>query len=84
MAVKAIGAAVAGLLVLGGPASVTPDERAHVVEAVQRADAEIVIRAVRRDDDGTYHALGSKSAEPVLAYVNREFTAVGLDRGASA
>lgn len=59
-------------------AAITTAERARVAEVVGRQDAGVVLHAVRRGPDGTFHALGSKGGEPVLAQVSRQLTRVEI------
>lgn len=60
------------------PQSVTDAERAQVVAAIQQRDGRVAVHAVRRGADGTFHALGSKSGEPVLAEVSKNRVRVSL------
>jgi hypothetical protein len=57
---------------------VTTSERAQVAAAIQQHDAGITVHAVRRGPDGTFHALGSKAGEPVLAEVSKNHQRVSL------
>lgn len=58
--------------------AVTGVEREQVASAIQRTDGSVTVHAVRRGADGTFHALGAKHGEPVLADVSRNYQRVTL------
>ena len=55
---------------------VTGIERERVTAAVHQQDQGVIVHAVRRAADGTFHVLGAKAGEPVLAEVSRTFQRV--------
>lgn len=60
----------------GRHTTVTGDEAAEVIAAVEATDSTVTIETVRKDPDGSYDALGTKDGERIAFDVSTDLATV--------
>jgi hypothetical protein len=60
---------------------VTGSEAAKVTAAVKAKDSSVTVTSVRKDPDGSYDVLGTKSGSPVMYDVSADLKTISEGRG---